>query len=136
MDLEKRGNITIIFVANGDGQNCRILWWAFNCQFKSSSVFPRVADIPGYRFQMQSIQCNNGLDVVSVFVFFLGRSEDHDTINVDVRWRKVQHYKDIVIEYGHFRLKITGVSRLTLSQWESSPCIELYCSQLSMFSKS
>ena len=28
-----------------------------------------------------------------------------------VRQRKVQHYKNIVIEYGHFRLKITGVSR-------------------------
>ena len=28
-----------------------------------------------------------------------------------VRRRKVQHYKNIVIEYGHFRLKITGVSR-------------------------
>ena len=74
VDLEKRGNITIIFVANGCGQNCHILWWAFNCQFKSSSVFPRVADIPGNRFQMQSIQCNNRLDVVSVFVFFLGRT--------------------------------------------------------------
>ena len=28
----------------------------------------------------------------------------------NVRRRKVQHYKNIVIEYGHFRLKITGVS--------------------------
>ena len=28
-----------------------------------------------------------------------------------VRQRKVEHYKNIVIEYGHFRLKITGVSR-------------------------
>ena len=28
-----------------------------------------------------------------------------------VRRRKGQHYKNIVIEYGHFRLKITGVSR-------------------------
>ena len=30
--------------------------------------FPRVADNPGYRFQVQSIQCNDRLDVVSVFV--------------------------------------------------------------------
>ena len=43
-----------------------------------------------------------------------------------VRQRKVQHYINIVIEYGHFRLKITGISSLTLSQCESSPCIELY----------
>ena len=31
-------------------------------------------DIIGYRFQMQSIQCNNMLDDGSVFVFFLGRT--------------------------------------------------------------
>ena len=40
-ELEKRGNITkniIVFVASGNGQNCHRLWWAFNCQFKSSSV--------------------------------------------------------------------------------------------------
>ena len=73
VDLEKRRNITIIFVPNGDGQNCHILWWAFNCQFKSSSVFPRVADIPGYRFQMPSIQCNNMLDVEKcLFSFWEG----------------------------------------------------------------
>ena len=42
-------------------------------------------DIIGYRFQMQSIQCNNMLDDGSVFVFFFGRTEDHGTINVDVR---------------------------------------------------
>ena len=41
-----------------------------------------------------------------------------------------------VIEYGHFRLKIGGIPRLTLSQRESSPCSELYCSQLPTFSKS
>ena len=27
---------------------------------------------------------------------------------------KVQHYINTVIEYGHFRLKIGGISRLTL----------------------
>ena len=53
-----------------------------------------------------------------------------------VRRRKVQHYINTVIEYGHFRLKIGGISRLTLSQRESSPCSELYCSQLPTFSKS
>ena len=53
-----------------------------------------------------------------------------------VRRRKVQHYINTVIEYGYFRLKIANISRLTLSQRESSPCIELYCSQqLPMFSK-
>ena len=31
-------------------------------------------DFRGSPFQMQSIQCNNMLDVVSVFVFFLGRT--------------------------------------------------------------
>ena len=32
--------------------------------------------------------------------FLFGKDyEDHGTINVDVRRRKVQHYKDIVIEY-------------------------------------
>ena len=46
-----------------------------------------------------------------------------------VRRRKVQHYINTVIEYGHFRLKI-GCIR------ESSPCSELYCSQLPTFSKS
>ena len=30
---------------------------------------------------------------------------------VDVRQRKMQHYINIVIEYGHFHLKITGISR-------------------------
>ena len=34
--------------------------------------------------------------------------------HVDVRQRKVQHYINIVIEYGHFRLKITGISRLSM----------------------
>ena len=53
-----------------------------------------------------------------------------------VRRRKVQHYINTVIEYGHFRLKIGGISRLTLSQRESSPCSELYCCQLPTFSKS
>ena len=53
-----------------------------------------------------------------------------------VRRRKVQHYINTVIKYGHFRLKIGGISRLTLSQRESSPCSELYCSQLPTFSKS
>ena len=42
-----------------------------------------------------------------------------------VRPRKVQHYINTVIEYGHFRLKIGGISRLTLLQRESSPCSEL-----------
>ena len=28
----------IVFVAGGYGQNCHRLWWAFRCQFKSSSV--------------------------------------------------------------------------------------------------
>ena len=48
----------------------------------------------------------------------------------------MQHYTNTVIEYGHFRLKVGGISRLTLSQRESSPCSELYCSQLPTFSKS
>ena len=58
-----------------------------------------------------SIQCNNSLDVVSVFVFFWGRTMRTMAKHFYVRRRKVQHYKKIVIEYGHFRLKITGVSR-------------------------
>ena len=41
----------------------------------------------------------------------------------------MQHYINTVIEYGHFRLKIGGIR-------ESSPCSELYCSQLPTFSKS
>ena len=63
--------------------------------------------------------------------FFLCQKEKSATFNT-------------VIEYGHFRLKIAGISRLllfsalslTLSQCESSPCSELYCSQLPMFIKS
>ena len=74
-------------------------------------VFPWVADNPEYRFQMQSIQCNNRLDVVSVFGFFWGRTMRTMAQHFYVRRRKVQHYKNIVIEYGHFRLRITGVSR-------------------------
>ena len=108
----------------------------FNCQF-SVPVFPQVAHIKrGHRFQMQFIQCNNRLDVASVFVFFWGGTMRTMVQHFYVRQRKVQHYINIVIEYGHFRLKITGISRLTLSQCESSPCLELYCSQLSMFSNS
>ena len=42
-----------------------------------------------------------------------------------VRLRKVQHYINTVIEYVHFRLKIAGISRLTLSQRESSPCSDI-----------
>ena len=60
---------------------------------------------------MQFIQCNNRLDVVSVFVFFWGRTMRTMAQHFYVRRRKVQHYKNIVIEYSHFRLKITGVSR-------------------------
>ena len=60
---------------------------------------------------MQFIQCNNRLDVVSVFVFFWGSSMRTMAQHFYVRQRKVQHYKNIVIEYGHFRLKLTGVSR-------------------------
>ncbi len=75
------------------------------------AVFPQVAGNPGYRFHMQSIQCKNRLDVVSVFVFFWGRTMTTMAQHFDVSRRNVQHYKNIVIEYGHFRLKITGVSR-------------------------
>ena len=32
-----------------------------------------------------------------------------------VRRRKVQHYINTVIEYGHFRLKIGGISRHTIA---------------------
>ena len=53
-----------------------------------------------------------------------------------VRRRKVQHFINTVIEKGYFRLKIAGILRLTLLQPESSPCSELHCSQLPMFSKS
>ena len=60
---------------------------------------------------MQFIQCNNRLDVVSVFVFFWARNMRTMAHIFYVRRRKVQHYKNIVIEYGHFRLKITGISR-------------------------
>ena len=60
---------------------------------------------------MQFIQCNNRLDVVSVFVFFWGSSMRTMAQFFYVRQRKVQHYKNIVIEYAHFRLKLTGVSR-------------------------
>ena len=60
---------------------------------------------------MQFIQCNNRLDVVSVFVFFWARTMRTMAHIFYVRRRKVQHYKNIVIEYGHFRLKITGISR-------------------------
>ena len=52
-------------------------------------MFPRVTDSPGYRFQMQSIQCNNRLDVVSVFV--LGKDQCDHITTFDVRQRKVQH---------------------------------------------
>ena len=60
---------------------------------------------------MQFIQWNNRLDVVSVFVLFWGRTMRTMAQHFYVRQSKVQHYKNIVIEYGHFRLKINGVSR-------------------------
>ena len=111
-------------------RNCfRFQWrWArtarLNCQFFSVPVFPQVTQIRGHRFQMQFIQCNK------VFVFFWGRTMRTMVQHFYARQRKVQHYINIVIEYGHFRLKITGISRLTLSQWQSIACIELYYSQL------
>ena len=57
---------------------------------------------------------DNRLDFVSVFVFFWGKTEDHGTIFF-MSDRKVQPYINTVIEYGHFRLKIAGISRLTVS---------------------
>ena len=77
---------------------------------------------------MQCIQGNHRLDVVALLqcLFSLGEDyEDHGT-HFFVRRRKVQHYINTVIEYGHFRLKIAGISRLALSQRESSPCSEFY----------
>ena len=111
VDLEKRGNITISFVANGEGQNCYILWWAFNYQFKSSSVFHGSLIFQDTDFRCNLYSVTTGWMLFSVCFLFGKDYEDHGTINVDVRRRKVQHYKDIVIKYGHFRLKITGVSR-------------------------
>ena len=94
-------------------------------------------DIRGHRFRMQFIQCNNWLDVVHVFAFFWGERLWWPWYNFFyVRRGKGQHYINTVIEYGHFRLKIGGISRLTLSQRESSHCSELYCSQLPTFSNS
>ena len=58
---------------------------------------------------MQFIQCNNRLEVVSVFVFFWGRTMRTMAQHFYVRRRKVKYYKNIVIEYDHFCLKITGV---------------------------
>ena len=99
---------------------------------QSATQFPQVADIPGHVFQTPFESVTTGL---MLFLFFWGRTMRIVVQHVDVRQRKVQHYINIVIElYGHFRLKITGISRP--SQHESSPCIELYCSQLSMFIKS
>ena len=40
-----------------------------NSKVSVFGMFPRVADSPGYRFQMQSTQCNNSLDAISAFVF-------------------------------------------------------------------
>ena len=75
---------------------------------QSATQFPQVTDIPGHIFQMPFIECNNRFDVS----FLLGRTMRTMVQHVDVRQRKVQHYINIVIEYGHFRLKITGISRL------------------------
>ena len=48
--------------------------------------------------------------------FLFGKDyEDHGTINVDVRRRKVQHYKDIVIEYI-WPFLFEDYWRITLSQ--------------------
>ena len=46
--------------------------------------------------------------------------EDHGTIFFYVRQRKVQHYINTVIEYGHFRLKIGGISRLTVLHYRNA----------------
>ena len=62
--------------------------------------------------------------------------EDHGTIFLCQTEESATLYKHCNRKYGHFRLKIGGISRLTLSQRESSPCSELYCSQLPTFSKS
>ena len=94
-----------MFVVNGDGKNCHRLFFFRHLQYSH--------DIRGHRFRMQFIQCNNGLDVVAVFVFFWGKTMRTMAQFFYVRRRKVQHYINTVIEYGHFRLKIDGISRLT-----------------------
>ena len=127
VELAKRGNITQtkLFSLPREIQNRHRLWWTFNCQYKSFSVRSvpfSVLIVQGTDSRCNLVQCNNRLDGISVFVCFRGRT----TVQ--------QHYKNIAIEYGHFHLKITGVSRpntccsfgRTLSQRESSPSIELY----------
>ena len=57
-------------------------------------------DIRGHRFRMQFIQCNNWLDVVHVFAFFLGGKTMRTMVMMVqffyVRRRKVQHYINTV----------------------------------------
>ena len=84
-------------------------------------------DIRGHRFRMQFIQCNKLLvGCCSRVCFLLGGKTMRTMVQFSISDRKVQHYINTVIEYGHFRLKIGGISRLTISQRESSPRSELY----------
>ena len=103
------------------------------CCFPQGRYFPQGRHS---RCNLYSVTTGNWLEAASVFVFFWGGTMRTMVQHVYVRQRKVQHYINIVIEYGRFRLKIIGIIDIKISQCESSSCIELYCSQLSMFSKS
>ena len=82
-----------------------------NYKFKSFSVFHGSLIFQDTDFRCNLYSVTTGWMLFSVCFLFGKDYEDHGTINVDVRRRKVQHYKDIVIKYGNFHLKITGVSR-------------------------
>ena len=80
--------LPIVFVVNGDGQNCQRLWWAVDCQLNSFSI-PTISD-------GTDSGCN--LYSVTTVVFFWGKTMRTMVQIFYVSQRKVQHYINTVIE--------------------------------------
>ena len=137
--VERATLLPILFVVNGDGQNCHTLRWAFNGHFYSSSI-PMISDSTDSGYNLYSVTTGSMLLQTCSVCFLLGKDyEDNDTkllCHTEESATLLFIYIYTVIEYGHFRLKFAGISRLTLLQRVKSLQWVTYCSQLPMFSKS
>ena len=115
--IERATLLPILFVVNGDGQNCHTLRRAFNGHFYSSSI-PTISDSTDSGYNLYSVttawmllQCFFWGKIMRTMVGstqFLCHTEESATL--------LFIYIYTVIEYGHFRMKFAGISTLTLSQ--------------------
>ena len=115
--VERATLLPILFVVNGDGQNCHTLRRAFNGHFYSSSI-PTISDSTDSGYNLYSV--TTGWMLFTCLLSFGGKDyEDHGTnfvCHTEESATLLFIYIYTVIEYGHFRLKFAGISRLTLSQ--------------------